>query len=113
MVPAVALLIAVYMGGISGGLVSAILLRIPGTAAFIATTFDGASHVPERTGREALAIGTFGSFIGELFSAFAPLAHRAVPDKDGNQIRAMGVFWNHILLLCLVSVLMGTTWLRD
>ena len=38
MVPAMALLLGVYMGGISGGLVSAILLRIPGTAAAIATT---------------------------------------------------------------------------
>ena len=36
-----ALLIAVYVGGLTGGLVSAILLNIPGTPSSIATTFDG------------------------------------------------------------------------
>ena len=35
------LLIALYIGGISGGLVSAILLRIPGTPSSVATCFDG------------------------------------------------------------------------
>lgn len=34
-------LIALYVGGISGGLVAAILLNIPGTPSSIATTFDG------------------------------------------------------------------------
>ena len=34
-------LVAVYIGGISGGLISAILLNMPGTASSIATCFDG------------------------------------------------------------------------
>ena len=51
-VPAVSLLIAVYMGGISGGLVSAILLRIPGTAAAIATTSVSYTHLTLPTNRE-------------------------------------------------------------
>ena len=38
---ALALLIGLYVGGISGGLVPAILLNIPGTPSSIATTFDG------------------------------------------------------------------------
>lgn len=37
----IALLLALYVGGISGGLISAILINIPGTAASIATTWDG------------------------------------------------------------------------
>ena len=36
-----ALLLGLYIGGISGGLVAAILLRIPGTPASVATCFDG------------------------------------------------------------------------
>lgn len=36
-----ALLIGLYIGGISGGLVSAILLHIPGTPSSVATCFDG------------------------------------------------------------------------
>ena len=37
----ITLLIALYVGGISGGLISAILLQIPGTPSSLATCFDG------------------------------------------------------------------------
>ena len=37
----IAMLVAVYVGAISGGLVSAVLLNIPGTPSSVATTFDG------------------------------------------------------------------------
>ena len=40
-IPSLALIMGIYMGSVSGGLVSAILLRIPGTGAVVATTFDG------------------------------------------------------------------------
>ncbi len=46
---ALSLLVSVYVGGVSGGLISAILLRIPGTPSSIVTTFDGyplASMIP-------------------------------------------------------------------
>lgn len=40
-VAGISLLIGLYIGGISGGLISAILLKIPGTPSSVATTFDG------------------------------------------------------------------------
>ena len=40
-VPSFTLLLSLYIGGISGGLISAILLKIPGTPASVATVFDG------------------------------------------------------------------------
>lgn len=36
-----ALLIAIYIGAVSGGLIAAILINIPGTPASVATCFDG------------------------------------------------------------------------
>ena len=36
-----ALLLGLYVGGISGGMVPAVLLNIPGTPSSITTTFDG------------------------------------------------------------------------
>ena len=80
-ISAMALLLGVYMGCISGGLVSAILLRIPGTAAAIATTFDGYPMCRKGKGAEALAIGTYGSFLGGTFSAIV-LAFLAKPLTD-------------------------------
>ena len=40
-VDGIAMIMGLFIGGASGGLISAILLNIPGTAASIATTFDG------------------------------------------------------------------------
>ena len=37
----ISMLVALYIGGISGGLISAILLNIPGTPSSVATCFDG------------------------------------------------------------------------
>lgn len=47
------LLVALYIGGISGGLISAILINIPGTSSSIATCFDG-SPMAKRVRRARL-----------------------------------------------------------
>ena len=106
-VPAVALLIAIYMGGISGGLVSAILLRIPGTAAAIATTFDGYPMCKKGHAAEALAIGTFGSFIGGLFSACALWLIAPTLTQLAIKFGPWEYFGITFMSLCMVSVLMG------
>lgn len=67
----IALLIALYVGGISGGLITAILLRIPGTASSVATVFDGGPMAENGEAGKALGIGIFYSFIGTLFSLVA------------------------------------------
>ncbi|MFG6082597.1 tripartite tricarboxylate transporter permease [Paracoccus litorisediminis] len=63
-----AMLVAAYVGGISGGLVSATLLRIPGTPSSIATTFD--AYPLARSGKpvKALATGIVASAVGSLLS---------------------------------------------
>ncbi|AJQ93896.1 tripartite tricarboxylate transporter permease [Gynuella sunshinyii] len=73
-----ALLIGLYVGGISGGLVPAILLNIPGTPSSITTTFDGYPMTLKGEGERALKIGIVSSLFGGLLSAlilfcFAPL----------------------------------------
>lgn len=73
-----ALLLGLYVGGISGGLVPAILLNIPGTPSSITTTFDGFPMTQKGEGERALKIGIVSSLFGGLFSAavlflFAPI----------------------------------------
>ncbi|MBB4264671.1 tripartite tricarboxylate transporter permease [Roseospira visakhapatnamensis] len=73
-----ALLLGLYVGGISGGLVPAILLNIPGTPSSITTTFDGYPMCQRGEGERALKIGVVSSLFGGLFSAavlflFAPV----------------------------------------
>ncbi len=62
------LLCALYVGGTSGGLISAILLDIPGTPASVATTFDGHPMADRGEAGKALGIGIVASFLGGLFS---------------------------------------------
>ncbi|MBI9093944.1 MAG: tripartite tricarboxylate transporter permease [Sphaerochaeta sp.] len=67
----IAMLIAVFVGGTSGGLISAILLDIPGTPSSVATTFDGTPMAARGEGGRALGIGIIYSFIGTVFSIIA------------------------------------------
>ncbi|GHA93001.1 tripartite tricarboxylate transporter permease [Modicisalibacter luteus] len=73
-----ALLLGLYVGGISGGMVPAVLLNIPGTPSSITTTFDGYPMAKKGEGERALKISIVASLFGGLFSAgvlfyFAPL----------------------------------------
>ena len=66
----IALIMGLMMGGVSGGLISAILLNIPGTAASFGTTFDGHPMAMKGEAGKALGTGIVFSFIGGLLSMF-------------------------------------------
>lgn len=67
-VPAIGLLLGTYIGGMTGGSVSAILLGIPGTPSAAATVLDG--HSMTKQGEASIALGTaiFVSAFGGIFS---------------------------------------------
>ncbi|MCI8211434.1 Tat pathway signal protein [Pseudomonas sp. S25] len=65
------LLVSLFIGATSGGLISAILLKIPGTPSSIATVFDGGPLMEQGHGVKALGIGIVFSFLGTLFSIAA------------------------------------------
>lgn len=62
------LLLGLYVGGISGGLVPAILINIPGTPSSITTGFDGHPMAKRGEGVRALRIGIASSLFGGIFS---------------------------------------------
>ena len=64
-------LVALYIGGNSGGLVSAILLNMPGTPSSIATCFDGRPMALKGQGGKALGVGVVFSFVGTVLSIAA------------------------------------------
>ncbi|MFV2034739.1 MAG: tripartite tricarboxylate transporter permease, partial [Halocynthiibacter sp.] len=67
-VPAIGLLLGTYIGGMTGGSVSAILLGIPGTPSAAATVLDG--HPMTKNGQASIALGTavIVSVFGGIFS---------------------------------------------
>lgn len=65
---ALVLLVSMYVGSVSGGLVTATLLRMPGTPASIMTTLDGYPMTQQGKSGRALALGIGASFVGGMIS---------------------------------------------
>ncbi len=106
-VDGMALLLGIYIGSISGGLITAILLNIPGTPASVATTFDGHPMALRGEGGRAVRIGTLYSFIGGMLSLLAlffisPLLAKVALKFSYEEYFAIGV-----LSLFLISGLSG------
>ena len=66
---AVAFMLGVYVGAVSGGLFSAIMLNIPGTPNAAATALDGYPLAKQGKGGKALFGGVFASCGGTILSA--------------------------------------------
>lgn len=66
-VQGISTLVALYIGGISGGLISAIMLNIPGTPSSVATCFDGRPMALKGEAAKALGAAIVFSFLGTLF----------------------------------------------
>jgi len=67
-VSSLALIIGVFVGGYSGGMISGIMLGIPGTPSSITTVYDGYPMAQKGEPGRALGIGTIASFFGTLIS---------------------------------------------
>lgn len=98
-VAAMALLVVVYVGGISGGALTAILLRMPGTPASVATTLDGYPMAQKGLAGQAIGNAVVASFIGTLISAaflitFAPWLARF----------AVKFFYPEYVAVCLFAI---------
>ena len=62
------MLIGIYVGGVSGGLIASIMLNIPGNAAAIVTCFEGSPMARNGHPYRALSYGATASLIGGIFS---------------------------------------------
>lgn len=102
-----ATLVAVYIGGICGGLVSAILLRIPGTPSSVATTFDGYPLAQQGQAVKALGTAMLASYAGGILSLvvlvlFAPMVARLAINFGPAEYFALSV-----MALTMVAALAG------
>jgi putative tricarboxylic transport membrane protein len=64
-----AAMVGVYVGGETGGLVTASLLGIPGTPSAVATTFDGFPMAKNGQPGRAVWLGTWASFVAGILGA--------------------------------------------
>ena len=68
--PAIAFLVTVYCAAITGGSITAILFRIPGTPSSACTCLDGYPMLEQGKAGKALGISLIASAFGGIFSAF-------------------------------------------
>lgn len=109
---AFAFLMALYIGGQSGGLVSAILLGIPGTGAALATTFDGYPMTKRGEGGKALGMAIIASFIGTLLSIFALMFIAPIIASIAVNFGSVEMFSVVLFALVLVTMLAGKSMLK-
>jgi len=103
-IDAVVLLIAAFVGAVSGGLITATLMRIPGEPNAIMTTMDGFPMAKAGHPGRALGLGNSASIVGGALSWVAlvmlapPLARVAV------------VFgpWEYFAIVCLALTLIAS-----
>ena len=104
---AIILMLAVYVGGMYGGSISAITLNTPGTNSAIATTFDGYPLARKGKVKKALDVSLFASTFGGLFSALLLLVCAQIITKLVANFTSVEYFAMGILGISLIAGVSG------
>ena len=106
---AIILLLAVYVGGMYGGSISAVTLNTPGTNSAIATTFDGYPLAKQGKVKKALDTSLFASTFGGLFSAVLLLCCASLITKLTQSFTSVEYFSMGILGISLIAGVSGSS----
>lgn len=106
------MLTAIYIGGISGGLISAILLNIPGTPASIATTFEGVPMARKGEAGKALGLGIFASLVGTVIGIIAMILLSPILAELTIKFGPWEYFGVTLFALTLISSLSGDSLIK-
>ncbi|SPF81762.1 tripartite tricarboxylate transporter permease [Pseudoprimorskyibacter insulae] len=104
---ALGLMAGIYNGAMYGGAIPAVLLRIPGTPAAVATTFDGYPMAQKGQGGFALQVAVVSSSLGGIASAFALMLLAPPLSKVTLLFGPSEVFWVAVFGLCSIIFLLG------
>jgi putative tricarboxylic transport membrane protein len=104
---ALGLMAGIYNGAMYGGAIPAVLLRIPGTPAAVATTFDGYPMAQKGQGGFALQVAVVSSALGGIASAFALMLLAPPLSKVTLLFGPSEVFWVAVFGLASIIFLLG------
>ncbi|MEM5544300.1 tripartite tricarboxylate transporter permease [Sulfitobacter sp. AS92] len=104
---ALIMLVAMYVGSTSGGLISATLMRMPGTPAAMMTTLDAYPMAREGRPGRALGLGIFASFGGGLISWVFLAGLSPTLSELAVQFGPYEIFAMALLALLLISAIGG------
>lgn len=110
---AMTFLVSIYVGAVSGGMITATLLRMPGTPASIVTTLDGYPMARDGQPGRALGLGVMASFAGGLIS-WCFLATLAYPISIlATKLSYFAYFSLVLMALALISSIGGKSRMRS
>lgn len=109
---AMSLLMGLYIGGVSGGLIPAILLNLPGTPSSIATTFDGYPMAQKGQAGTAFGYAILFSFLGGLLSIFVLMLLSPPLAKMALKFGPFEYFAITIFALTMISSLSGDSLIK-
>ncbi|MBO8173114.1 MAG: tripartite tricarboxylate transporter permease [Bacillaceae bacterium] len=101
-----------YIGGIYGGCISAILINTPGTPSSIATTFDGYPLTRQGKPDQALVTAAISSGIGGLLGGFALLYLTPLLAEWALRFGPPEYFWISMLGLTMIASLSAGSMLK-
>ena len=104
---ALGLMAGIYNGAMYGGAIPAVLLRIPGTPAAVATTFDGYPMAQRGEGGFALQVALISSAFGGIASSLALMLLAPPLSKVSLLFGPPEVFWIAVFGLCSIVFLLG------
>ncbi|UTI42940.1 tripartite tricarboxylate transporter permease [Niallia sp. RD1] len=107
-----AVMIGIYIGGLSGGLISSILLGIPGTPSSVVTTFDGYPMTKNGEAPRALGVGIVSSVIGTIIGAIILFLLGPIIAKGSLLFGPWEIFSLVVFALTLIASLSGKSMLK-
>lgn len=105
---ALGMVAGIYNGSMYGGAIPAILLRIPGTPASIATTFDGFPMADRGEASKALKIACWSSAVGGIASAIALMTVGPLLARVTLFFGPAEYFWIAMFGMASVGVMVGS-----
>lgn len=109
---AMSLLMGLYIGGVSGGLIPAILLNLPGTPSSIATTFDGYPMAQKGQAGSAFGYAILFSFLGGILSIIVLMLLSPPLAKLALEFGPFEYFAITIFALTMISSLSGDSLIK-
>lgn len=105
---ALGLMAGIYNGAMYGGAIPAVLLRIPGTPAAVATSFDGYPMAQKGQGGFALQVAVVSSAFGGIASALSLMLLAPPLSKVTLLFGPAEIFWVAVFGLCSIIFLLGS-----
>lgn len=112
MLPATALLLGIYVGGMYGGSITAILMRIPGAPCNAATMLEGYPLTKKGMAGKAIAMSTIASTIGGLFSCVILITSISVLAEFALAFSVQEYFVLTLFGLIIIIALSGSSWVK-